>query len=77
MTDYTKKVKEIIAKKTGIEVSEIHNDSFFEDDLNVGEFELIEILEEIEDELEADILDRRDEIETFDDLMDILADSIE
>jgi acyl carrier protein len=76
-TSYTKKVKEIISHKVGIEPSEITKESFFEEDLNIGGLELVEILTEIEDALVVDLIDKKDDIMSVQDLLDIIAEQVE
>ncbi|HXK52922.1 hypothetical protein H6802_02140 [Candidatus Nomurabacteria bacterium] len=76
--NYKKEIKELIADRAGVEIEEIHDDSYFEDDLNIGEFELIDILTEIEDMYEIeDLLSRKQEFETVGELMDYLGDKLE
>ena len=78
MTEAHKLVLEIIAEKTGVDISEITTDSFFEDDLNVSEMELIEILSEIEEALDIEeLLDKKDSIESVADLVEIVEDLAE
>ena len=77
MGDYVKKVKQIISVKAGVDVSEISKDDFFEEDLNIGELELIEILSEIEDALQVNLMDKKNDIECVQDLVDILAEKLE
>jgi len=76
-SDYLKEIKKIIEEKTGIETSEITPDLFFEDDLNLGDMELLEILNELEDKYKADLVDEKDNIETVQDLADLLSEKIE
>jgi acyl carrier protein len=75
--DYFKEIRKIIEEKTGLEPDEITLESFFEDDLNLGEMELIEILNELEEKYHTDILEEKDNIETVQDLVDILSEKIE
>ena len=77
MIDFEKKAKRLISEKTGVDVEEITDDSFFEDDLNVGELELIEILEELEELFDIELTDKKNDIETFGDLTELIADRIE
>lgn len=77
MIDFEKKAKKLISEKTGVEVEEISDESFFEDDLNVGELELIELLEELEEYFEVDLVDKKEAIDTFGDLTELLADRLE
>ncbi len=77
MGDYVKKVKQIISVKAGVDISEISKEDFFEEDLNIGELELIEILSEIEDALQVNLMDKKNDIECVQDLVDILAEKLE
>lgn len=71
------RVKQLIAQKAGIEAREVLDDMFFEDDLNLGELELTEILEELEDELKVDLLDNQTELASVKDLLDLLEERLE
>lgn len=71
------KVKQIIAHKAGLEPREILDDLFFGDDLNLGELELTEILEELEDLFKIDLLAEQGEIESVKDLYDALEEKLE
>ena len=77
MSDYTNQIKNLISEKTGTEINEVTNESFFEDDLNIGELEMIEILEELEEQLEINLIDSKKDMETVGDLLDVAADRIE
>ena len=75
--DYYKEIKKIIEEKTGLDASEITVESYFEDDLNVGEMELIEILSELEEKYNTDLMEDRENIETVQDLVDMLSEKVE
>ena len=77
MSDYYPKVKKIIADKTGLETSEITAESYFEDDLNVGEMELMEILEELEETFHVDLIEDSDSFITVQDVVDALEEHIQ
>ena len=76
-TDYFKDIRKLIEEKTGLEASEITAESYFEDDLNVGEMELIEILNELEEKYHTELVDEKENILTVQDLVDLLAEKIE
>lgn len=76
-TNYKKEVINLIADKTGIEIEEISEASFIEDDLNIGEFELIEILEELEEKFDVELVDMKDDFETVGDILDQLSEKID
>lgn len=75
--DYIKKTKEIISEIAGIEIDDIKDESFFEDDLNIGELELSEIYDEIEEALEVDLSEERSDFETYGDLVATLNEKLE
>lgn len=77
MTDYFSKIKKLLAEKTGLEPSEISEDSYFEDDLNIGEMELIEILSELEESLHVNLVEDIDNFATVQDVVDALEEHIE
>lgn len=77
MTDYIKNAKMLVSEKSGVDASEITSESFFEEDLNISELELIEILTDLEDTYEISLIENKDEIETFGDLVDLLTDEVE
>ncbi len=76
-TDYNRKIKKAIAEKTGHEPGEISENLYFEDDLNIGEMELMEILAELEDEFQIELLQEKDNIETVQDLVDLVAEQLD
>lgn len=61
----------------GLEVEEIHDESYFEDDLNIGGIELHEILTEIEEKLDVDLSESEENFETFGDLAGALNEKLE
>jgi acyl carrier protein len=75
--EYLKEIKKIIEDKIGTDPADITPESFFEDDLNVGEMELIEILTELEDKYHVELMEDRDNIETVQDLIDMLTEQVE
>lgn len=75
--DYEKTSKEIISAKAGLEPDEITGSSFFGDDLNIGEMELNEIFDEIEEKFEVDLSEERKGFETFGDLIGALNEKLE
>jgi len=71
------KVKQIIAQKAGLDPKEILDDMFFGDDLNLGDLELTEILEELEEQLKVELIENQPEIESVKDLLELLEEKIE
>ena len=74
---YFKKIKDVVSDKVGIDAHEIKMDSFIEDDLNIGELELHDILQELEEYYNVDLIEDRNEIETVQDLVDLLSEKID
>jgi acyl carrier protein len=77
MSDYLNKIKKIVSEKTGIELSEISEDSFIGDDLNIGEMDLIEMLEEMEEIFQVNLVEKADSFETIQDIIDALEEKIQ
>lgn len=77
MTDYFLKIKKIISEKAGVLPEEVKRDSYFEDDLNIGEMELVEILQELEELFQTDLIEHKDDIESVADLLDLLAEKLD
>ena len=75
--DYEKISKELISKHTGVEIEDISDGAFFEDDLNIGEMELVEIYNEIEEKFQVDLTEERKGFETFGDLIGALNEKLE
>ena len=76
-SDYHKKVKDIIATKAGIPTDEIDAEMYFEDDLNLAQLELVEILAELEEIFQIELMESKDEIETVQDLLDLVGEQVE
>lgn len=74
---FKEKVKQIIAHKAGLDPKEVVDDMFFGDDLNLGDLELTEILEELEDTFKIDITDGMGDIESVKDLMELLEEKLD
>jgi len=75
--NYKEKVKQIIARRVGLETKGILDEMCFGDDLNLGELELTEILEELEDLFKIELLGQQGEIESVKDLLDVLEEKLE
>ncbi len=75
--EYITKTKKTIADKAGVDLNEVHNDSFFEDDLNLGGMELVDILETLEEALHVDLLSDKDNFETVGDLIEAIAEQVD
>lgn len=74
---YLKKIQKIIANKMGIDPSEVEPASHFEEDLNMGDLEFMELIESLEDEYDVELTDLCEGIETVEDLITILTEELE
>jgi acyl carrier protein len=77
MADYLSKIKKVISEKTGLEPSEITEECYFEEDLNIGEMELIEILSELEESFHVNLVEDMGNFATVQDVVDALEEHIE
>lgn len=77
MVNYIKKIKELVSEKAGMEPNEISEESYFEDDLNLGALEIAEIVEELEEAYSIDLSESKGEIETVGDLITAVSDNLE
>jgi len=78
MDEYLKQIKTLISEKTGMEEDEITEESYFEDDLNMGEMDLVELLTDLEDIYQTEgIIEEKDNIETVQDVVDVLIEKVE
>ncbi len=77
-TAILKKIKEILAENFGIDPSEVLEGAYFEEDLNLGEYEMIELLSELEEayQIEFEAEDKID-LETVGALVAIVRDKAE
>ena len=77
-TAILKKIKEILAENFGIDPSEVSEGAYFEEDLNLGEYEMIELLSELEEayQIEIEAEDKVD-LETVGALVAIVRDKAE
>lgn len=76
-TNINEIVKKLIAKKAGIDPSEVTETMYLGDDLNLGDMEITEILEELEEIFKVDLINHEQEIESVEDIINILSDNIE
>lgn len=72
-----KAIKQIVTEKTGVEPEEIEEGSYFEGDLNIGEFEMVEILSELEELFNVELIAIKDEVDTVQSLIDLINEQIE
>jgi len=77
---YFDEIRKIIFEKTGVVAEEIVPTSHFEEDLNIGEQEFIEILEEVGGTFQIDLSEYKDKaetIETVEKLINVLSDELD
>lgn len=78
MTDYFKKIRALLVDKVGVDPEEVSEDSYFFDDLNVSEIELMELFAELEDEYDISFEEEeKDEVESVGDLINLLIEHVE
>ena len=76
--NYLKKLKELLAENFGIEPTEVDEGAYFEEDLNLGEYELIELLSELEEYYQIEFEpEDKEELDTIGSLITILRDKAE
>jgi acyl carrier protein len=77
-TTILKKIKEILAENFGIDPSEVTESAYFEEDLNVGEYEMVELLSELEEEYQIEFEgEEKAELITVGDLVSVVRDKAE
>lgn len=78
MDRYINKIKAIIVEKTGLDPEDINENSYFEDDLNVGQMELYDIITAVEDEYAVEFEEEeKDNVESVMDLVEIVVEKLE
>lgn len=77
MDAYTKQIKEIISEQAGMDIEDILEESFLEDDLNLGEMEIHTITEELEEKYEIDLSEEFKTFETVEDIINAVLEKVE
>lgn len=78
MDSYLKKIITIIIQKAGVDPDEINEASYFEDDLNISELEMVDILGAIEEEYHIEFEDEeKEELESVMDLVELVMEKVE
>lgn len=78
MDKYINRLIALIIEKTGIDPEDINENSYFEDDLNMGELELLEILAILEEEYKIEFSDEeKEELESIMDIVELLVEKLE
>ncbi len=72
-----RKIIELISLRAGMEVTEITPEMFLEDDLNIGEMEVSELVQELEEEYKIDLAEELKSVETVIDLVAAVEEKIE
>lgn len=75
--EYLNKIKEVLSEKAGVEPEEVHEDAYFDADLNIGDLELAEIYTELEDHYQVELGEEKASLETVEDLLNLLVDRLE
>ncbi len=74
---YLEKVQEIISRKTGHTNEEIVPTAYIQEDLNIGELEFLEIVAELEKEYDIDLSEYKKDVETIEELVNMLTEELE
>ena len=74
---YLQEIQKIIKKHTGHEPEELEPPMHFQEDLNIGELELLDILREVEEKYTLDLSEYEEDIETIEDLITVLTEELE
>ena len=78
MKEYISRIIAIIIDKTGVDPDEISEESYFEDDLNVDEIELLEIIGFIEEEYQMSFeKEEKEKVKSVMDLVEIVFEKVE
>lgn len=78
MGEYLYQIKKLISEKTGVETEEITEESFFEDDLNMGDMELVDLLTDLEEIYNCEeLVEEKDNMETVQDVVDLLIEKVD
>ena len=71
MVDYLEDIKKLISKQFDIAEEDIEEDSFFEADLNIGDLDLEDLIENIQDKYQIQIPSEK--VATFKKVSDIVS----
>ncbi len=74
---YLQKIQKAIAKQLGVSPSEILPADYFDEDLNMGEIELVQLLEELESNFGVELVQWAPKIKTVNDLVNIVREELE
>ena len=78
MKEYINRIIAIIIDKTGVDPDEISEESYFEDDLNVDELELLEIIGFIEEEYQMSFeKEEKEKVKSVMDLVEVVFEKLE
>jgi acyl carrier protein len=74
---YLKKIQKLISQQMGTDPEEIEPASHFQEDLNMGELEFMELLVALEEEYTLELREYLEDLETVEDLITILTEELE
>lgn len=78
MDDYLVQIAKIIANKTGVDPEDIKEESYLEDDLNIGEMELVDIIGALEEEYAVEFTEvEKEKVESIMDLIELVVEKVE
>lgn len=73
----TKKLIELIAEKSTVEAEDISPESYLEEDLNIGEMELMELWPDIEEAFDIELDEEaKESVETVQDIIDLVEEEL-
>ena len=78
MNEYIKRIIAIIIEKTGIDPEDITESSYFEEDLNIDELELMDIIAMVEEEYDITLEpEEKEKVSSVMDLVEFVFEKIE
>lgn len=78
MNEYFNKIAEMIADKTGVDLQDVTEEAYFEDDLNIGEIELLDIISALEEEYAVEFEEEEKErIKSVMDMVEIIVEKVD
>jgi acyl carrier protein len=78
MNQYLEKIISLVIEKTGMDREDVTDSSYFEDDLNIGEIDLLEIISALEEEYEIEFTEEeKEKIESIMDLVEIVVEKVD
>ncbi len=78
MDKYIQRIIALIIEKTGVEPEDVSESSYLEDDLNIGEIELLEIISALEEEYNIEFEEKEKEnAKSIMDLVEVVEEKVD